>query len=120
MLVDRDAGAMAEAGAEIRAAVPNAEILEFTADVAEESAARSDRRRDRRAFGRIDVVVNNAGIRSYEPLAEAKAETWQAILSVNLLSYAYSDLRSLAGPADPGAAASSTCPRPMPSIRAPG
>ena len=30
VLVDRDAGAMAEAGAEIRAAVPKAEILEFT------------------------------------------------------------------------------------------
>jgi 2-hydroxycyclohexanecarboxyl-CoA dehydrogenase len=40
-------------------------------------------------FGGIDVVVNNAGIRAYEPLAEAQAETWQKILAVNLLSYAY-------------------------------
>lgn len=41
------------------------------------------------AVGPLDVLVNNAGIRSYEPLAEAKAETWQKILSVNLLSYAW-------------------------------
>jgi len=89
VLVDRDAGAMAEAGAEIRAAVPKAEILEFTADVAEEAAAAAIVAATRRAFGRIDVVVNNAGIRAYEPLAEARRETWETILAVNLLSYAY-------------------------------
>jgi NAD(P)-dependent dehydrogenase (short-subunit alcohol dehydrogenase family) len=43
----------------------------------------------KRAFGQLDILVNNAGIRSYEPLAEAKSETWQTILAVNLLSYAY-------------------------------
>ena len=85
----RDAGAMAEAGAEIRAAVPKAEILEFTADVAEEAAAAAIVAATRRAFGRIDVVVNNAGIRAYEPLAEARREIWETILAVNLLSYAY-------------------------------
>jgi 2-hydroxycyclohexanecarboxyl-CoA dehydrogenase len=89
VLVDRDAGAMAEAGAEVRAAVPKAEILEFTADLAEEAAAAAIVAATRRAFGRIDVVVNNAGIRAYEPLAEARRETWENILAVNLLSYAY-------------------------------
>jgi NAD(P)-dependent dehydrogenase (short-subunit alcohol dehydrogenase family) len=43
----------------------------------------------------LDVLVNIAGIRSYEPLAEAKAETWQSILAVNLLSYAYLARESL-------------------------
>ena len=56
VLVDRDAGAMAEAGAEIRAAVPKAEILELTADVAEEAAAAAIVAATRRAFGRIDVA----------------------------------------------------------------
>jgi 2-hydroxycyclohexanecarboxyl-CoA dehydrogenase len=89
VLVDRDAGAMAEAGAEIRAAVPTADILELTADVAEEAAAGTIVAATRRAFGRIDALVNNAGIRAYEPLAEARRETWETILAVNLLSYAY-------------------------------
>jgi 2-hydroxycyclohexanecarboxyl-CoA dehydrogenase len=89
VLVDRDAGAMAQAGADIRAAVPKAEILELAADVAEEAAAAAIVAATRRAFGRIDVVVNNAAIRAYEPLAEARRETWETILAVNLLSYAY-------------------------------
>ena len=82
---------------------PKAEILEFTADVAEEAAAAAIVAATRRAFGRIDVVVNNAGIRAYEPLAEARRETWETILAVNLLSYAYlarealPDLRSERG-----------------------
>ena len=42
----------------------------------------------RQAFGAIDVLVNLAGIRSYEPLAEGKRETWERMLAVNLLSYA--------------------------------
>jgi 2-hydroxycyclohexanecarboxyl-CoA dehydrogenase len=31
-------------------------------------------------FGGIDVLVNNAGMRAYEALADAQAETWQRIL----------------------------------------
>ncbi len=69
-LVDIDAGALAEVAARIRERVAGARLLEI-------------------AFGAIDVLVNNAGIRSYEPLDAAKAETWAKILSVNLLSYAY-------------------------------
>src|SRR5690606_19524564 len=41
------------------------------------------------AFGGLDILINVAGIRSYEPLAEAKAETWRRIIDINLLSYAY-------------------------------
>jgi 2-hydroxycyclohexanecarboxyl-CoA dehydrogenase len=90
VLVDRDAAAMEEACAGIRAAVPGAVLLEMVLDAAEESTAGRIVAEAQRAFGGgVDVLVNNAGIRSYEPLAEAKAETWQRILAVNLLSHAY-------------------------------
>jgi 2-hydroxycyclohexanecarboxyl-CoA dehydrogenase len=89
VLVDRDAAALAAACAGIRAAVPRAEVLDVVADVGEEAAAGAIVAETRRAFGRIDVLINNAGIRAYEPLAEAKRETWETILAVNLLSYAY-------------------------------
>jgi NAD(P)-dependent dehydrogenase (short-subunit alcohol dehydrogenase family) len=90
VLVDRDAAAMAEACAGIRAAVPGAVLLDLVLDTAEESTAGRIVAEAQRAFGGgVDVLVNNAGIRSYEPLAEAKAETWQRILAVNLLSHAY-------------------------------
>ena len=35
------------------------------------------------------MLVNLAGIRAYETLAESKRETWERILAVNLLSYAW-------------------------------
>jgi NAD(P)-dependent dehydrogenase (short-subunit alcohol dehydrogenase family) len=89
VLVDLDAAAMAAACAGIRRAVPGARLHEVIADVGQEDTAASVVAEATRAFGRIDVLVNNAGIRSYEPLAQAKRETWERILAVNLLSYAY-------------------------------
>jgi 2-hydroxycyclohexanecarboxyl-CoA dehydrogenase len=88
-LVDVTAETLSDVAREIRTAVPEAEILEIPADVGDESAARPIVERTLDAFGQVDILVNIAGIRSYELLAEAKAETWQKILGVNLLSYAY-------------------------------
>ena len=39
-------------------------------------------------FGRLDVLVNNAGIRMYQAVTEASKESWDEILAVNLMSYA--------------------------------
>ncbi|WP_046868920.1 SDR family NAD(P)-dependent oxidoreductase, partial [Microvirga massiliensis] len=89
VLVDRDAESLTAVSADIRSGVPGAQVVEVTADVGDESAAERIVVAAKEAFGRIDVVVNNAGIRAYEPLAEARSETWHNILSVNLLSYAY-------------------------------
>jgi 2-hydroxycyclohexanecarboxyl-CoA dehydrogenase len=88
-LVDLAAEPLAEAAQHIRQQVPGAQVLEIAADVGTEQAARAIVERVLAQFGAIDVLVNLAGIRSYEPLAEAKAETWDKILAVNLLSYAY-------------------------------
>lgn len=88
-LVDIDAGTLAAVEAGVRRAVPGADVISIAADVGQESAAKEIVARALSAFGQIDILVNNAGIRSYEPLDEAKAETWAKILSVNLLSYAY-------------------------------
>ncbi len=89
VLVDHEASAMAAACAGIRKAVPGAQLSEILIDVGVEDSAAQIVAEAKRAFGRIDVLVNNAGIRSYEPLAEAKRETWERIIAVNLLSYAY-------------------------------
>src|ERR1700720_4759632 len=40
-------------------------------------------------FGRLDILVNNAGIRKYEKVDEASAASWNEILGVNLMSYAF-------------------------------
>lgn len=89
VLVDRDGEALADVVASIRADIPGAGVREVVADLGEEAAAARIVEEARSAFGGLDILVNNAGIRSYEPLAEAKAETWRKIIDVNLLSYAY-------------------------------
>ena len=48
------------------------------ADTLAMAAAVSDR------FGRIDVLVNNAGVRFIAPFAEMSLETWQTTIDVNL------------------------------------
>ena len=88
MLVDSDAGAMDATLAQIRAAVPGAQVEGLTADVGREEAADAAVSAARKAFGAVEVLVNLAGIRAYEPLAEARRETWERMLAVNLLSYA--------------------------------
>ncbi|MEO8143394.1 MAG: SDR family oxidoreductase [Betaproteobacteria bacterium] len=89
VLVDLDTQAMASVCAEIRGKVPGAQVSDVIADVGVEGSAAQVVTEAQRRFGRIDVLVNNAGIRSYEPLAAAKRETWERIIAVNLLSYAY-------------------------------
>lgn len=89
VLVDSDAEAMQTAVLGIRAGTPAAQIVPVVADVGREETAAHVVAETRKAFGALDVLVNLAGIRAYEPLAEAKRETWDRLIQVNLLSYAY-------------------------------
>ncbi len=88
-LVDSAQDAMDAALADIRTKLPGAQVTGIVTDVGREEAAAAAVAAARKAHGAIDVLVNLAGMRSYEPLAEAKAETWERILAVNLLSYAW-------------------------------
>jgi NAD(P)-dependent dehydrogenase (short-subunit alcohol dehydrogenase family) len=102
-LVDSDREAMDAALADIRAKVPDARVEGMVTDVGRQDAAAEAIATAREALGPIDVLVNLAGMRSYEPLAEASAKTWERILAVNLLSYAWftqaaiADLRARRG-----------------------
>jgi 3-oxoacyl-[acyl-carrier protein] reductase len=53
-------------------------------DVAREDQVRSMVDAVHGAFGRIDVLVNNAGILSRSPLEEMPVEEWDRVLNVNL------------------------------------
>ena len=44
-------------------------------------------RRAEREFGRVDIVVSNAAILIAEPITEAYAEKWRAVMKVNLFGY---------------------------------
>jgi NAD(P)-dependent dehydrogenase (short-subunit alcohol dehydrogenase family) len=88
-LIDSNAEAMREALAAIRAAVPGAHLVDAVTDVSDEDAAAGAVAKARATLGPVDVLVNLAGIRAYEPLAESRRETWERILAVNLLSYVW-------------------------------
>jgi 2-hydroxycyclohexanecarboxyl-CoA dehydrogenase len=56
----------------------------IVADVADEAQALAAVRQTLKAFGRVDVLVNNAAMRNYSAVAEAKPSEWQAVVAVNL------------------------------------
>jgi NAD(P)-dependent dehydrogenase (short-subunit alcohol dehydrogenase family) len=43
----------------------------------------------RERWGRLDVLVNNAGMRLYQTVVDASEESWDAILAVNVKGYAF-------------------------------
>lgn len=88
-LVDRDAAMLDAAQQEILREVPGAQVQTIAADISTEDEAMRGVQEVAARFGRIDILVNNAGIREYWPLDEAPAQSWQKIISVNLLSYAF-------------------------------
>ena len=88
-LVDIDADTLQSVVADIKADHAAADLMPLALDVGLESSFKTIVDATLNQFGSIDIVVNNAGIRAYEALHEAKADTWQKILSTNLLSYAY-------------------------------
>ena len=46
-------------------------------------------RATRERWGRLDALVNNAGMRLYQRVVDASEESWDAILAVNVKGYAF-------------------------------
>jgi 3-oxoacyl-[acyl-carrier protein] reductase len=67
---------------ELKAA--GAKTLAFQTDVADLKGAREMVAATRSAFGRIDAVVNNAGIKRDKLLAMMSEEDWAAVIQTNL------------------------------------
>ncbi len=85
--VDYDREAAERAAAAID---PSGErVLAIGADLAQEAEAERAVRETVGRFGRLEVLVNNAGVRLYEKITEATAESWAWIIGANLMSYAY-------------------------------
>jgi 2-hydroxycyclohexanecarboxyl-CoA dehydrogenase len=82
-LFDVNATAAEQVAAEIRARGHRALALEVdVTDLGRVEAATSD---VVATFGRLDVLVNNAGWTPNEPFAASTPETWQKIVAVNYL-----------------------------------
>jgi NAD(P)-dependent dehydrogenase (short-subunit alcohol dehydrogenase family) len=58
-------------------------------DVGNPEAVQQAMKRIESMYGKIDFLVNNAGISAFEPIETLSVETWNRILSVNLSSIFY-------------------------------
>ena len=59
-------------------------VLALVADVADPQAVQRAMDAVAERFGRIDVLVNNAGVAVFKPILETSYEEWRRVLSVNL------------------------------------
>src|SRR5687767_14874728 len=81
-LVDRDADALERSAEEARAV--GADVVAMAADVADAAAITHAVAQVVDRWGRLDVLVNNAGIVRDATLADVRDEDWDATLDVNL------------------------------------
>jgi NAD(P)-dependent dehydrogenase (short-subunit alcohol dehydrogenase family) len=58
--------------------------LALEADVSDPGAVQAAVQEAHRQFGRIDALVNNAGIAVFKPMLDVTLEEWQRVLAVNL------------------------------------
>jgi sorbitol-6-phosphate 2-dehydrogenase len=75
---------------EIAGAIANAfgrRAIGLKADVTRESEVAALFDLAKKEFGRVDIVVSNAGVLIAEPIAEADAERWHSVMDVNLFGY---------------------------------
>lgn len=86
-IVDRDAERGEWVAAELQG--QGIEALFVSSQIEQEEAAAAFVQLTVTRFGRLDVLVNNAGIRLYQTVVEASAESWERILAVNVKSYAF-------------------------------
>jgi NADP-dependent 3-hydroxy acid dehydrogenase YdfG len=61
----------------------------FEVDVSDESAARGFVEAAHERFGRLDTLINNAGVMLLGPVEQSDAEDWRTMVHVNVLGLLY-------------------------------
>jgi len=82
VLFSRTRETLDSTAAQIRA--EGGETLAIQGDVASEEDVQKLFQRVHDAYGRVDILINCAGVVAVKPFAEMDVETWDRVLSVNL------------------------------------
>ncbi|HUJ23765.1 MAG TPA: SDR family NAD(P)-dependent oxidoreductase [Bryobacteraceae bacterium] len=83
-LVSRNLEQLNDVGRAVRQAGGDARV--FPADVSDEGQVEKLASEVAAAFGRIQILINNAGINLRKPLVEFTLEEWQRVMNTNLTS----------------------------------
>jgi NAD(P)-dependent dehydrogenase (short-subunit alcohol dehydrogenase family) len=83
-LVSRNLPQLNEVGRAVKDASGDARV--FQADVSDEEQVRKLEREVIGAFGKVHILINNAGMNLRKPLAEFTLEEWHRVLDTNLTS----------------------------------
>ena len=81
--------ASAAAAADALTKTHGAQALGVGCDVGDEAQVEACALAAMRVFGRIDIIVNNAGLMTFKTLAEWTGDDWLAVLRVDLLGAAF-------------------------------
>ncbi len=85
VLVDRDADILRRTVEHLRSRDPKAQVESVVGDVSDSDHAARAVEHAVKHFGELNVLVNNAAVRSHSSVAESKPEDWQRLFSVNVL-----------------------------------
>ena len=66
------------------------DVLVIETDITDEAAARAMVAATVREFGRLDILLNNAGVMLLGPIVDAPVEEWRRMVQINLLGLLYS------------------------------
>ncbi len=84
---DRDRERGEQIAAELEAA--GGDAIFVSADMQREADVTAFIQQAEAHFGKLNILVNNAGIRMYQKVTEASEESWDTMLGVNLKGYAF-------------------------------
>ncbi|MBB1632537.1 SDR family oxidoreductase [Cupriavidus sp. UME77] len=87
VLAARRGDRLATLAAEIRAKGGKVEVV--VADVSRRADVEALVQKAVASFGRIDVMINNAGLMAIAPLSEAKVEEWERMIDINIKGVLY-------------------------------
>jgi meso-butanediol dehydrogenase / (S,S)-butanediol dehydrogenase / diacetyl reductase len=82
-LIDIDGGTLASAVAGLQAEYPGA-ALAVTCDVGDPAQVAQAAQATMEKFGRVDALVNNAGVAVFKPLLQVTFDEWRHVMRTNL------------------------------------
>ncbi len=89
MLLDIDTQAMEKTRADLLAEFPGLEVDLVQASIADDVAVENACAQTQKRFGRIDILLNNAGISMNKPSLELKPEEWRRTIDIDLSGVFY-------------------------------